>query len=36
MPLLEQDTIKKRRVDKNITELDFEAGDNQKYKVKAI
>ncbi len=40
MSLLEQDTIKKRRVNKALPEpeknIKFEAEDNMKYKVKAI
>ena len=34
--LLEQDTIKKKRVDKNVTELKFDVGNNEEYKVEAI
>ena len=35
--LLEQDTTRKKRVDKKVTELDFDAGDNsKKYKLEAI
>ena len=34
--LLEQDTTRKERVDKKVTELDFEAGNNKEYKVEAI
>ena len=36
MSLLEQDNIKKGRVDENVTEFDFEAGNNKKYQVEAI
>ncbi len=40
MSLLEQDTTRKGRVDKALLEpkkeLEFEAGGNKKYKVKAI
>ena len=36
MSLLEQDTTRKERVDKKVTELDFEAGNSKKYKVEAI
>ena len=40
MSLLEQDITKKRQVDKTLLELEkkleFKAGDNKKYKVKAI
>ena len=34
--LLEQNTIKNERVDENVTKLEFDAGDKEKYKVKAI
>ena len=34
--LLEQDTTRKERMDEKVTELDFEAGNSEKYKVKAI
>ena len=34
--LLKQDITKKRRVDKKVMELEFEAGNNKEYKVKAI
>ena len=34
--LLEQNISKKRRVDKNVTELDFEASNSKEYEVKAI
>ena len=34
--LLEQDTTRKERVDEKVTELDFEAGDSEEYKVEAI
>ena len=34
--LLEQNTIRKERVDKKVMELEFEAGDSKKYKVEAI
>ena len=36
MSLLEQDTTRKGRVEDNVTQLEFEAGDNAKYKVEAI
>ena len=36
MSLLEQDITKKDQVDKKVTELDFEAGDSEEYKVEAI
>ena len=36
MSLLEQDTTRKERVDKKMTELDFEAGNSKKYKVEVI
>ena len=36
MSLLEQDTSRKERVDKKVTELDFEASDSEEYKVEAI
>ena len=36
MSLLEQDTTRKGRVDKNTTELDAGDDDSGKYKVKAI
>ena len=36
MLLLEQDTIKKKQVDENITWLEFEVGTNKKYEIKAI
>ena len=36
MSLLEQDITRKRRVDKKVTELEFEAGDSKKYKMEAI
>ena len=36
MSLLEQDTTRKELVDKKVTELDFEAGDSEKYKVEAL
>ena len=36
MSLLEQDTTKKEQVDKKITELEFEAGNREEYKVEAI
>ena len=40
MSLLEQDTIRKRQVDKALSEpekdLKFKAGGNKKYKIKAI
>ena len=34
--LLKQDTIRKKRVDENVMELEFDAGDSKMYKVKAI
>ena len=34
--LLEQDTTRKERIDKQMTELEFEAGNSKEYKVKAI
>ena len=34
--LLELDTTRKERVDEKVTELDFEAGDKEEYKVEAI
>ena len=34
--LLEQDTIRKERVDEKVTELDFEAGNSEGYEVEAI
>ena len=34
--LLEQDTTKKKRVDKQITELDLEVGNSKEYEVEAI
>ena len=34
--LLEQNTIKKEREDKKVTELEFGAGNHKKHKVKAI
>ena len=34
--LLEQDTTRKEQVDENITELEFNAGNSKKYKVKVI
>lgn len=36
MSLLEQDTIRKGRVDENILKLDFEAKNSKKYKIEAI
>ena len=36
MSLLEPDTIKKGRVDEKVTKLEFEADDNEEYKVEAI
>ena len=36
MLLLEQDITRKRWVDENATQLEFEANDNKKYKVKDI
>ena len=36
MSLLEQDTTTKGRVDKNVTELEFNAGNNKEYKMEAI
>ena len=34
--LLEQDTTRKERVDKKITQLEFEAGNSKEYKMEAI
>ena len=34
--LLEQDTTRKGRVEDNVTQLEFKAGDNTEYKVEAI
>ena len=34
--LLEQDTTRKKQVDKRVTKLELEAGDSEKYKVEAI
>ena len=34
--LLEQDTTRKEQIDENVTELEFDAGDNKKYKIEAI
>ena len=36
LSLLEQDTTRKVRVDKRVTELEFEAGNGKKYKVETI
>ena len=38
MSMLEQDTTKKRRVDENVKQIDFNSGNNEsgEYKVKAI
>ena len=36
MSLLQQKTIKKKRVDKRIIELELEASDSKEYKVEAI
>ena len=36
MSLLEQDTTKKKWVDKRVTELELKAGNNKEYKVEAI
>ena len=36
MSLLEEDTTRKERVDKLVTELEFEASNSKKYKVEAI
>ena len=36
MSLLEQNTTRKERVDKNVTELEFDTGDSEEYKVEAI
>ena len=33
---LEQDTIRKKRVDENVTELKFDAGNSKEYKVEVI
>ena len=34
--MLEQDTSRKKRVNKKVTELNFEATDSEEYKVEAI
>lgn len=34
--LLEQNTKKKKRVDKNITHLEFKANNNEEYKIEGI
>ena len=34
--LLEQDTTRKEQVDKNVTKLEFDAGDSKEYKMEAI
>ena len=36
MSLLEQNNSKKERVDKNVTELEFDTSNSEEYKVKAI
>ena len=36
MSLMEQDITKKERVDKNLTELKFDASNSKKYKVEVI
>ena len=36
MLLLEQNIIRKKRVNKNVTKLDFKASNSKKYKAKAI
>ena len=36
MSLLEQNTTRKKRVDENIIELEFNAGNSKEYKVEAI
>ena len=36
MSLLEQDTTRKERVDKQVKELELEAGDSKEYEVDAI
>ena len=36
MSLLEQDTTKKKRVDKQVKELEFGAGNSEEYKIEAI
>ena len=36
MSLLKQNTTKKERVDKKVTELEFETGNKEEYKVEAI
>ena len=33
---MEIDTTRKKRVDENMTELDFDAGDSKEYKVETI
>ena len=35
LSLLEKDTTRKKRVDKKVIELEFEAGDSKEYKVEA-
>ena len=34
--LLKQNTTKKKRVDENVTKLEFNAGNSEEYKVEAI
>ena len=36
MSLLEQDITKKERVNKQVTELELEAGNSKEYKIEAI
>ena len=36
MSLLEQDIIRKEQVDKQVTELEPEAGDSKEYEIEAI
>ena len=36
MSLLKQDTTKKKRIDKKVTELDFKTNNNKEYKIEAI
>ena len=36
MLLLEQNSIKKGRVDKKVTELEYKAGNSKEYKIEAI
>ena len=36
MSLLEQDTTRKERIDENVTNVEFDAGNSKKYKMEAI